>query len=248
MPVWPCWEGRTVCSGTAPGTQLPSSSAKPLQAQRRGKDVKCFSPSHHHIILICSLMISSWKAIKQRKSVSFGLRKLDLPCCREGHLSAAAVGQLWGIQWFCTHTVVCFPNWEQQQPCSWVFWRWNQRTTGFNPEKGQKSTASPYHYKILLLGCSMAFPSWGCLHCLWGLSEMTDVYFSERFILPITQPPSSVFFVCWGFFCVFFFSLSIVQSHPSWEGNPGYALAAEKEFSEQQIDYLVPQWNNYVHF
>lgn len=140
MPVCPCWGGRTVCSGTALGTQLPSCSAKPLQAQRKGKDVKCSSPSHHHTILICSLMNSSWRAIKQRETVSFGLRKLDLPCCRAGHLSAAAAGQLWGVWGLCPHTAVFFPSWEPQQPCSRVFWRWNQRDTGFHPEKGQKTT------------------------------------------------------------------------------------------------------------
>lgn len=140
MPVWLCWGGRTVCSGTAPGMQLPSSLAKPLPAQRRRKDVKCCSPSHHHVILICCLMSPSWRAMKQRKTVSLGMRKLDLLCCREGHLSASIAGWLWGARLLGPHTAVCFPSWEQQQPCSHdVFWRWYQRITGFHPEKGQKN-------------------------------------------------------------------------------------------------------------
>lgn len=164
--------------------QLSSSSAKPLPAQRRGKDAKCSSPSHRHVILICSRMDPSWRAIKQRKIVSFGPRKLGLPCCREGRLSASKAGQLWDVQLFCPHIAVCFPSWEQPQPCSQVFWRWNQRITGLHPEKGQKTTASHYLYKFCCWAVTWPLPAGdvsaadgGCLR--WQICTfLKDLFFS----------------------------------------------------------------------
>lgn len=178
-----------------------------LPAQSREKDVDHFSPCHHHLLNICSLMNPSWRGILADEERYFWADG-SWPLLLQGRIfisfhSCLSIGH--AIVLPCA--AMCIPSWKKCQPCSdAVFWRWYQWVFGLHPKKGWPNSAGLHRDKLCCWTVGWHFPAedastgnrscLGCHICTF----LKDLFFPEL--------KASVLVWVW-----FFSFLSTVPSH-----------------------------------